>query len=169
MKSRDGSIGGRDAQTYTIIGAAMEVHRTLGSEFLEPTYQAALEVEFGLNGIPYAREVGIPIQYKAVSLGVNYRADFVCFGSILVELKSLDQLTKRETAQVVHYLAASRIPVGLLLNFGAARLQYRRFVGPSNYVNVPSDPLAGPHGSPMPRMKLRDRLGVKSGPSAVDR
>jgi GxxExxY protein len=144
MQSLDGSIGGRDAQTYAIIGAAMEVHRTLGSEFLDPAYQAALEVEFGLKGIPCAREVGIPIQYKGVSLGVNYRADFVCFDSILVELKSLERLTKRETAQVVHYLAASRIPVGLLLNFGAARLQYRRFVGPS-----------------------RARSGV--GPSAVDR
>jgi len=110
----------------------MEVHRALGSEFLEPAYQAALEVEFGLQGISYTREVGIPIRYKGVSLGVNYRADFVCFDSILVELKSLERLTKRETAQVVHYLAASLIPVGLLLNFGAARLQYRRFVGPSN-------------------------------------
>ena len=142
----------------------MEVHRTLGSEFLEPAYQAALEVEFGLNGIPYAREVGIPIQYKAVSLGVNYRADFVRFDSILVELKSLDQLTKRETAQVVHYLAASRIPVGLLLNFGAARLQYRRFVGPSNYVTSRRDPLIGPHCSPMPGMKHGGVLGCGVGP-----
>jgi hypothetical protein len=60
------------------------------------------------------------------SQGVNYRADFLCFDSILVELKSLDRLTTRETAQVVHYLAASSVPVGLLLNFGAPRLQYRR-------------------------------------------
>ena len=68
---------------------------------------------------------------------MNYRADFVCFDSILVELKSLERLTKRETAQVVHYLAASTIPVGLLLNFGAPRLQYRRFVGPSNRNDEP--------------------------------
>jgi GxxExxY protein len=69
MKDLDGSLRGRDAQTYAIIGAAMEVHRTLGSEFLEPAYQAALEVEFGLNGIPCVREVGIPIHYKGVSWG----------------------------------------------------------------------------------------------------
>jgi GxxExxY protein len=169
MKSLDGSVGGRDAQTYAIIGAAMEVHRTLGSEFLEPAYQAALEVEFGLKGIPCAREVTMPIQYKGVSLGVKYRADFVCFDSILVELKSLERLTKRETAQVVHYLAASRIPVGLLLNFGSARLQYRRFVGPSNHVTSNRDHLVGPYCPQMPRMEQHDGLGVESGPSAVDR
>jgi GxxExxY protein len=145
MKDLDGSLRGRDAQTYAIIGAAMEVHRTLGSEFLEPAYQAALEVEFGLNGIPCVREVGIPIHYKGVSLGVNYRIDFLCFDSILVELKSLERLTKRETAQIVHYLAASSVPVGLLLNFGAPRLQYRRFVGPSNRNTGITSPVHGDH------------------------
>lgn len=55
---------------------------------------------------------------------MNYRVDFLCFDSILVELKSLERLTKRETAQVIHYLAASSVPIGLLLNFGAVRLQY---------------------------------------------
>jgi GxxExxY protein len=169
MKSRDGSLDGRDAQTYAIIGAAMEVHRTLGSEFLEPAYQAALEVEFRLRGIRCAREVGIPIRYKGVFLGVNYRADFLCFDSILVELKSLERLTKRETAQVVHYLAASGVAVGLLLNFGAARLQYRRFVGPAYRVTSSRDRLAGPQCPQMPRMEQHDGLGVESEPSAVDR
>jgi len=131
MESADGSEGLRDAETYAIIGAAMEVHRTLGPEFLEPAYQAALEVEFGLKAIPHDREVEIPIHYKGVSLGVRYRADFICFGSILVELKALDRLTSREGAQVIHYLAASGIGRGLLVNFGTSRLQYKRFVGPT--------------------------------------
>jgi GxxExxY protein len=130
MNRDDGSASVRDSETYAIIGAAMEVHRTLGPEFLEPAYQAALEVEFGLRAIPSAREVDIPIHYKGVPLGVRYRADFVCFGSILVELKALDRLTSRDNAQIVHYLAASGVGRGLLVNFGTARLQYKRFVGP---------------------------------------
>ena len=145
----------------------MEVHRTLGSEFLEPAYQAALEVEFGLKGIRCVREVGIPIHYKGVSLGVHYRADFLCFDSILVELKSLERLTKRETAQVIHYLAASSIPVGLLLNFGAPRLQYRRFVGPSNRNR--GDQFACPRWPQMSQMEKRDGPGGEAGQSAVNR
>ncbi len=121
----------RDPETYAVIRAAMEVHRTLGPEFLEPAYQAALEIEFGLKAIPYAREVEMPIYYKGAPLGVRYRVDFVCCGSILVELKALDRLTSREEAQTVNYLAASGIGRGLLVNFGTTRLQCKRFVGPS--------------------------------------
>jgi GxxExxY protein len=120
----------RDPHTYAIIGAAMEVHRTLGPEFLEPAYQAALEIEFGIRGVPHDREVNMPIHYKGVPLGVHYRVDFVCFGAILVELKSMDQMTTREEAQIINYLAASGIGRGLLLNFGTPRLQYKRFVSP---------------------------------------
>jgi GxxExxY protein len=132
MDQTDGAGRVRDVETYQIIGAAMEVHRTLGSGFLEPAYQAALEVELGLRGIPCAREVEMPIYYKNMPLGVRYRADFICFGSVLVELKSLDRLSVREEAQIINYLAASRIGRGLLLNFGAPHLQYKRFVGPAH-------------------------------------
>lgn len=107
----------------------MEVHRNLGSEFLEPAYQAALEVEFGLRGIPHDREVDVPIHYKGLPLGVRYRADFVCFGAILVELKALDKMTTREEGQIINYLAASGIGRGILLNFGTHSLQFKRFVG----------------------------------------
>lgn len=72
----------------------------------------------------------MPIHYKGVPLGVHYRADFVCFGAILVELKSMDRITTREEAQIINYLAASGIGRGLLLNFGAPSLQYKRFVSP---------------------------------------
>jgi GxxExxY protein len=121
----------RDAETYAIIGAAMEVHRSLGPEFLEPAYQAALEVEFETRSIPHDREVEMPIHYKGVPLDVRYRADFVCYGAILVELKAMEKLTTREEAQVINYLAASGIGRGLLFNFGAPTLQFKRFVGPA--------------------------------------
>ena len=121
----------RDPETYAIIGAAMEVHRNLGPEFLEPAYQAALELEFGIRGIPHDREVEMPIHYKGVPLGVHYRADFVCYGAVLVELKALDGMTTREEAQIINYLAASGIGRGMLLNFGATSLQFKRFVSPA--------------------------------------
>jgi GxxExxY protein len=87
-------------------------------------------VELDAKRIPFAREVEMPILYKGHPLSVRYRADFVCFGEILVELKAMERLTDREDSQVINYLSASRIKRGLLLNFGAASLQFRRFVGP---------------------------------------
>ena len=79
----------RDTLTFAIIGAAMTVHRTLGHGFLEAVYQEALEYEFISCGIPYEREVALPISYRGKVLQTSYRADFLCYGSILVELKAL--------------------------------------------------------------------------------
>jgi len=119
----------RDRQTYLIIGCAMEVHRQLGSRFLEPVYQAALEREFDAKNVPFVREVELKVLYKGRPLDVKYRVDFVCFfGEVLVELKATDRLSDRDDSQVINYLAASQISRGLLLNFGAASLQFRRFV-----------------------------------------
>ena len=119
-----------DSQTYKIIGAAMEVHKTLGPGFLEPVYQAAFELELGMRHVPFEREVEIPVSYKNRLLHVRYRADFVCFGEILVELKALRRLTTIEETQLIHYLVASKLGRGILLNFGTPSLQFRRFVGP---------------------------------------
>jgi GxxExxY protein len=118
----------RDPQTYAIIGAAFEVHRVLGCGFLEAVYQAALENEFLRRGIPFRREVELAIQYKGDQLGVTYKADFVCYDNVIVELKALDQISGRQKAQVINYLKASGYSKGLLLNFGAARLECERFV-----------------------------------------
>jgi GxxExxY protein len=123
----------RDSQTYAIIGAAMEVHRILGSSFLEPVYQAALQVEFGVVGVPYTRGVELPIRYKGTPLNVRYRADFLCFGDVLVELKALDRITAKEDSQIINYLAVSGLGRGLLLNFGSHSLQFKRFVGLSPF------------------------------------
>jgi len=118
----------KDPQTYTIIGAAMEVHTQLGHGFLEGVYQAALAIEFAMCSIPFEREVEIPVSYKGDLLPCRYRADFVCFGDVIVEVKALKALSGVEEAQVLNYLKATRCRRALLINFGAPSLQTRRFV-----------------------------------------
>lgn len=118
----------RDPQTYAIIGAAMEIHKQLGHGFLEAVYQEAAVVEFPFHKVPFEREVCLPISYRGLTLPTHYRADFVCFGEIIVEFKAISNLTKIEEAQVLNYLKATGFHRGLLLNFGSPSLQYKRFV-----------------------------------------
>ncbi|HOY66205.1 MAG TPA: GxxExxY protein [Candidatus Ozemobacteraceae bacterium] len=124
--------GGRsereDPQTFVIIGAAMEVHRILGNGFLESVYHEALAAECALRSIPFKREVEFPIQFKNIQLSSKYRVDFLCYDEIIVELKALGDLTNRERSQTINYLKASGLNKAVLLNFGAPRLQYERFV-----------------------------------------
>ena len=116
----------RDPQTHAIIGAAMEVHSTLGCGFLEPVYQEALALELHERQVPSRREVELPVCYKGRRLNCAYRADFLCFEEIIVELKALAALGGIEQAQVINYLKATGLRRALLLNFGSARLEVKR-------------------------------------------
>ncbi len=116
----------RDPETYVVIGAAMAVHRELGAGFLEDVYHEALMMEMCSRNIPFLHEVDLPIFYKGQQMQKVYRADFVCFDTIIVELKALQVVSGREKAQVINYLRASNYDRGLLLNFGADSLQYTR-------------------------------------------
>lgn len=118
----------QDNETYVIIGAAMTVHRELGCGFLEAVYQEALEKEFQYLSIPYKREVKLLVHYKGKPLNSYYLADFICFNSVIVELKALQGLSGTEEAQVINYLKASNLHRALLLNFGTKSLQHKRMV-----------------------------------------
>jgi len=117
-----------EAETYKIIGAAIEVHRELGPGFLEAVYQEALELEFIDQYIPYKREEELTIYYKNKPLQKKYKADFICFNKIIVELKAEIQLTSIDEAQLLNYLKTTGYKVGLLLNFGEESLKYKRMV-----------------------------------------
>lgn len=106
----------------------MTVHQELGHGFLEPVYQEALGVEFECRGIPHRREIALPIRFKSATLEKRYRADFLCYDRVLVELKALQRLTWSDEAQIINYLKASGLGIALLFNFGTLNLQYRRLI-----------------------------------------
>jgi GxxExxY protein len=116
----------RDPQTYAIIGAAMEVHREVGRGFLESAYCEGMELE--MVDRAFAPQVSLEIRYKGRVLRCKYRADFICFGNVIVEIKALGQITGVERAQLINYLKATGFRVGLILNFGADSLQFERVV-----------------------------------------
>ena len=106
-------------ESYKIVGAAFKVYNYLGHGFLEAVYQEALEIEFQRQGIPYEREKELKIVYDGVELKQTYKADFVCYGKIIVELKAVSYLDDAHHSQVYNYLHATGYRLGLLLNFGS--------------------------------------------------
>lgn len=116
----------QDPRTHAIIGAAMEVHNHLGHGFLEAVYREAMATELSMRGIPFRREVELPVHYKGTPLRCTYRSDFLCYDDVIVETKALAALGGIEQAQVINYLKATGIRLGLLLNFGARRLEVKR-------------------------------------------
>ena len=115
-------------ESYAIIGAAMEVHRTLGNGFLESVYQESLGLEFNKRKIPFSKEKILELFYKGDKLSKYFVADFICFEKIVLELKSVSVLTNEHEAQAFNYLKATQMKLALLINFGASSLQYKRIV-----------------------------------------
>lgn len=118
----------RDPGTYAIIGAAMRVHTELGCGFLERVYHEALAIELAQNDIPFRREADLVVQYRGTPLLCPYRADFICYNSIILEIKALQTLNSEHRAQLINYLKAASLNRGLLLNFGTKRLEHERIV-----------------------------------------
>ncbi len=116
-------------EVFDIVGAAMDVYNELGSGFLESIYQEAMELELASRAIPFARQVPLRVRYKTQVLSKAFVADLICFGSVLIELKAISQTTKADEAQILNYLKATGLKVGLLINFGdPGRLEWHRFV-----------------------------------------
>lgn len=128
MKTGNLRMDQRDPLTYAIIGAAMAVHRELGPGYLEAVYQQALEIELASCGIPFVSQAEIQIHYKGIPLSSPYRSDFLCFDCVILEIKAVSQFVAAHEAQLINYLKATGMAVGLLLNFGTPSLVYQRLV-----------------------------------------
>ena len=116
-------------ESYSITGAAMQVYNTLGAGFLEAVYQEALAIELTKRGIPYEREKDLKIYYDGQELKQTYRADFVCYDNIIVEIKAVASLNDSHRSQVFNYLKATGFKLGLLFNFGhCGGLEFERKV-----------------------------------------
>ncbi len=115
-------------ECYNIIGACMEVHSELGSGFLESVYQEALKREFAAREIDFFSEKRLEVYYKKEKLDKHFFADFICFNQIIIEIKAVEGLTDEHFSQVLNYLKATGLRIGLLINFGTSKLQYKRII-----------------------------------------
>jgi len=115
-------------KVYQIVGAAMEVSNQLGCGFLEAVYQEALEIELAERKIPHVLQKRLEIFYKGRRLNKEYIADFLCHDRIVVEIKAIKSITVIEEAQILNYLKATNLPLGLVVNFGAPQLEWKRYV-----------------------------------------
>jgi len=116
-------------ESYRITGACFEVYKNKGCGFTEPVYQECLALEFQLQGIPFVAQPAFELEYKGTKLEQFFKPDFVCFGTIIVELKALPKLTDRCKSQVLNYLHATKFRLGMLINFGhLPRLEQDRIV-----------------------------------------
>lgn len=113
--------------TQSVIGCAMQVHRTLGNGFQEVIYQRCLALEMERTGLVFVREVTMPLYYRDVEVG-SRRVDFLVDGVVLIELKALSEINHTHFAQTINYLEAYKLEVGLLINFGETSLRFKRFL-----------------------------------------
>jgi len=118
-----------EKETHEIRAAIFEVNNEMGSGFLESVYQECLEKEFASRKIPYRSKAGIDIYYKELPLEQKYQPDFICYESIILEIKAAKDLTPEHRAQIINYLKATKLRLGLLVNFGKhPKAQIERYV-----------------------------------------
>lgn len=109
------------------MGACFEVYKERGNGFLEPVYQECMEIELAARGIPWEAQTELKLSYKGQVLRHTYRPDFICFGKIIVELKAVREITDEHRAQLLNYLRATGLKLGIIVNFGHhPKLQYER-------------------------------------------
>ncbi len=113
--------------TREIIGSAMEVHKTLGCGFLESVYEEALAIELDIRKVPYERQKGIDVVYKGL-VAKQFICDLLVGEKVMVELKALKSISNVEEAQILNYMKATGLEIGLLINFGEQSLKYKRFI-----------------------------------------
>lgn len=116
-------------ESYKIQGAIFEVYKEIGSGFLEAVYQECLEKEFKTQGIPFESQVLLDIEYKGEILAQKYKPDFICYDHIILELKAVKELANEHQAQVINYLKATEMELGLLVNFGSyPKVEIKRLI-----------------------------------------
>ena len=115
-------------ESFKIIGACMKVHLTLGVGFLEAVYEEALEKEFIIQNIPFKRQLKLELYYENQKLKKQYRADFVCYNTIVLEIKTVSHIPDVFYAQLKNYLKCTKMELGMLINFGMSSLIYKRII-----------------------------------------
>ncbi|MEZ7497284.1 GxxExxY protein [Flavobacterium sp. Arc3] len=119
-------------ESFAIVGACMKVHRSLGVGFLEAVYEEALEKELTIRNIPFKRQLKLSLYYDNEPMKKYYRADFVCYGEIIVEIKAVSQMPTIFYTQLSNYLKCTKMELGLLINFGTPSLTYKRMINLKN-------------------------------------
>jgi len=117
-----------EEESYRIIGACLAVHNELGCGFLEAEYQEVLAIEFKNSGIPFEQEKPLSICFKGVQLNKKYIADFICYDKIILEIKALSSISSEHESQLLNYLKATGLKLGILINFGEKSLNYKRLL-----------------------------------------
>lgn len=115
-------------ESYKIISTCISVHKELGCGFFESVYQEALAIEFRHCDIPFEQEKRLDIYFKGIKLRKNYIADFICYDKIILELKAISQISTEHESQLLNYLKATNLKLGILINFGEKSLKYKRLV-----------------------------------------
>ena len=116
-------------ESYIIMGACFNVYKTMGCGFLESVYQECLEIEFKYQGIPFLSQKELRLNYRDKELKQKYKADFICFDKIIIELKAISKIIKEHESQVINYLNATKFKLGIFINFGHhPKLEYKRLV-----------------------------------------